>query len=63
MNDYYEIGPNGIAHYWYDRDIRSWMIAKRELPKQGEKYGDQIGSADYAPNRNVAQQYAREMVQ
>jgi hypothetical protein len=62
MKDYYEVGPLGIAHYWYDRGTRVWIVTRRALPSPGEPYGDQIGGALYEATKKAAQKTAGDMV-
>ena len=62
MKDYYEVGPRGLAHYWYDRNERVWIVTRRDFPKPGDQYGNQLNGAVYEPTKQAARQTAIDMV-
>jgi hypothetical protein len=61
--DYYLHDGRGTVHYWYDRAMRLWIIQRRGPVAAGNLYGDQIGSAWYAPSRVQAVSDARTMLE
>lgn len=60
-HDYWLTGPRGLVHFWYDFDIRCWIVTRRERARQNDSYGDQIGAAEFAGTRAGAEFLARQM--